>query len=402
MTTHQPTDPRPSGAKKRTTWWAAGAVILIVVAIFVAPGIIRNLKAPAISESFGIEDAVVALRLDARDTSYLVLVNEEGDTRSAKLDERGFENSGIAWSDAGLSTGGPHDEYLLHDDGLVTMPLTLSNDSLSERTRLVTDDSFLVATGSAEGSELGFIDAASGEMTTVDPGQGSFELAACDGEPVMVTESGVETVTADTTDFSAALGLFDDVVTLVCDGDSVYGFGEINDGKRALQKLYVWDRTTGERTERIIRYPGEQFAWTTATPFVHGERLYWAADWHLWSIPLPENDPSVPASLPIEAEEAASLGYEGGLDIVAGTSEGTLAHAGGTVFAVAADEKLVKPARAGESYDRLESMTIAAIDVETGERRAAIELDGIDFPERDVSVHAIAVNPAWAEAQANG
>src|SRR5690606_24048207 len=105
--------------------WAIVLLTLfgIWAVFFGIPAALRVLNAPPISESFGLEDAVVALRLQADDVAYLVLVNEAGDTRSVQLDERGFEHSGIAWSEAGLSTGGPGDEFLLREDGLARMPL---------------------------------------------------------------------------------------------------------------------------------------------------------------------------------------------------------------------------------------------------------------------------------------
>ncbi|WP_416447226.1 hypothetical protein AB3K78_08105 [Leucobacter sp. HNU] len=120
MTRPEPKDP---------TWgilrsW--GVVLLVGIAIsgiWWVPPLVQSWRTPPISDGFGIGDAVVALRLDAGGTSYLVLVDAEGRTRSAQLAERGSGESRVVWTEAGLSTGDPGHEYLLRSDGLTRLAL---------------------------------------------------------------------------------------------------------------------------------------------------------------------------------------------------------------------------------------------------------------------------------------
>lgn len=389
---------RSAAARKRGAWAGWVAIALILGAIFGGPPLVRYLKAPAISEGFGIEDAVAALRLDARDVSYLVLVNEAGETRSVRLDERGFEDSRIAWTTAGLSTGDPGHEYLLGEHGLTEIPLPGEHEGRTEQDRIATDGGFTVLMSSPREPEMAFVDAASGTLSLVDTGYSVPALASCGGEAVMVRENGVETVTPSTRDF-AGLGLFDGVTALACDADRAYGMGEITDGSPSRQLLRIWDRATGVPREIEVRYPESVGQAFPESLFVREGRLYWAADWRLWSIRLPAagDDAAVGGSRPVaEAAPAAGLsGFVGGYDPVVGISEGVLAQAGGRVYGVAADEEFVNPSK-GPSYDKLTGLAIFSADVTTGEPRIEIEIHDIDFPRRDLHVHAIAVDPEWA------
>ena len=375
------------------SWIIVALVLVGIWAVFFGiPAGVRMLNAPPISEGFGLEDAVVALRLDADGHSYLVLVNEAGETRSVELDERGFEESRIAWTQAGLSTGGPADEYLVHEDGLARMPLPDGSESSSERARFAVADGFAVYTGSAEGQQLAFVDAATGELTAVDAGYTSAALTTCGEELVLVDESGVRTVTAETTDFDG-LGVFDGVEALVCDQDRLYGLGEIVDAESTSQQtLRVWDRATGASSAVEIEYPEAVNAWMSGTPFVWEGRLYWAAQATLWSIPVAE----IAESSAVDAEPSADLGgFLDDLSPVVRTDQGVLAHSGGRVFGVATEEDFINPNR-GETYDKLLDFAIFSADAVSGERRIEIEVDGIDFPRKDLHVMAIAVDPEWA------
>lgn len=390
---------RPDRSGKREgpgllmSWIIVALVLVGIWAVFFGiPAGVRMLNAPPISEEFGLEDAVVALRLHADGHSYLVLVNEAGETRSAELDERGFEESRIVWTEAGLSTGSPADEYLLHEDGLTQMPLPDGSESSSERARFAVADGFAVYTGSAEGQQLAFVDAAAGELTAVDAGYTSTELATCGEELVLVDESGVRTVTAETTDFDG-LGVFDGVAALVCHQDRLYGLGEIVDAEStAHQTLRAWDRASGAFSTTEIEYPEAVNAWVSGTPFVWEGRLYWAAQATLWSIPLAE----ISESSAVDAEPAADLGgFLGDLSPVVRTDQGALTHSGGRVFGVATEEDFINPNR-GETYDKLLELAIFSADAISGERRIEMEIDGIDFPQKDLHITAIAVDPEWA------
>lgn len=375
-------------------WAVVIAVVVGIWAVFFGvPALVKNLKAPPIAEDFGLEDAVVALRLYADDTAYLVLVDESGSTRSVQLEERGFEDSKLVWSEAGLSTGGPGDEFIVRDDGLSRIPVPVDPDSASDRSRFATDDGFVVYTGSAQGQLLTFIDAASDRATSIDPGYTSATLADCGGEVFLVDESGPRAVTASTTDVDG-LGIFDDVESLVCDQRHLYGLGEIDsEGGSPRQALRVWDRTDGTMVEREIRYPDDVIDWRSGSPFIREGRLYWTAEYRLWSIPLTSSEET------IDAEEATDFFWiDDGLSPVVGTDDGILASAGNRVFGVAEDDEFVNPRR-GPSFDRLLGLAIFSTDISTGETRIEIDIDGIDFPKKDLHVTAIAVNPDWASAR---
>lgn len=391
------------GEKRRkrsgvSTLGAWGIVALVGVGIwavfFGIPAGIQTLKTPPISEDFGLEDAVVALRLDADDRSYLVLVNEDGDTRSVQVDERGFEDSRLVWTGHGLSTGGPRDEYVLDAQGLRSFPLDIASDSSSERARVATSEGFAVLTGSAEGAQLAFVDVEEDQLTERDAGYTSASLTSCNGDAVLVSsDHGVRPVTADTEDLSGT-SPFTGVGSVTCAGDRVYGLGEFVDAEdHATQTLQIWDRDTGERREVEIRYPRELFAWMSGTPFVWEGRLYWAGGSTLWSVPVgPELGESVTAT---ETVDLGGFLDDFDVEIISGTGEGVLAAAGGRVYGVATDETFINPRR-GSAYDRLDRMTIFGADAASGDRRIELELRGIDFPKRDIHVHAIAVNPQWA------
>ncbi|WP_433675626.1 hypothetical protein [Microbacterium gorillae] len=377
---------------------AWGIVALVGVGIwavfFGIPAGIQTLKTPPISEDFGLEDAVVALRLDADDRSYLVLVNEAGDTRSVQVDERGFEDSRLVWTENGLSTGGPRDEYILDADGLRSFPLDIASDSSSERARVATSEGFAVLTGSAEGAQLAFVDVEAGQLTERDAGYTSASLTSCNGEAVLVSgDHGVRTVTGETEDLSGT-SPFTGVGSVTCAGDRLYGWGEFVDAEdHTTQTLQIWDRATGERREVEIRYPRELFAWMSGTPFVWEGRLYWAGGSTLWSVPVgPELGESVTAT---ETVDLGGFLNDFDVEIISGTGEGVLAAAGGRVYGVATDETFINPRR-GSAYDRLDRMTIFGADATAGDRRIELELRGIDFSKRDLHVHAIAVNPQWA------
>lgn len=388
----------PVGAGVLRSWLIVVLIGIGVWAVFFGiPALVRHVNAPPISEDFGLEDAVVALRLYADDVSYLVLVNEAGQARSVQLEERGFENSGFAWSDAGLSTGGPADEYLLREDGLTRLPLPHTSESTGETGRFAIADGFAVYNGSAEGQQLAFVDAERNRLTAIDMGYRNPALATCDDELVLVDEAGVvRALTPETREFDG-LGLFSGAGTLVCDQDRVYGFDEIIDEEdSAHQTLRIWDRETGAVGEVEIRYPRSVLSWRPGTPFVWEGRLYWSAEYRLWSIPLPDPLASAPASGTAEAVTSAELsGFLGDLSPVVGTDDGVLVHEGGRVFGVAEETDFVNPSK-GPAYDRLLDLAIFSADAVTGERRVEITIDGIDFPMQDVNVEAIAVDPEWA------
>ena len=368
-------------------------------AIFGVPPLVRAIKAPPISEGFGIEDAVVALRLDARGASYLVLVNEAGQTRSVRVEERGFEHARIAWSEAGLSTGGPQHEYVLGENGLTEIALAGDPEGRTEAHRFATDDGFMVMMGSPRRPEAAFVDAASGTLSLIDTNYSTPTLAGCGGEVLMVREDHVETITEATRDFDG-LDMFDGIEALVCDADRAYGLSRISDTATSRQALRVWDRATGDVGAFEVRYPETVHGWRAGAPFVREGRLYWAADRRLWSVRPPVSggrEPRAEGALPVlEAVPVAELGdCVGDATPVVGTDEGILAPASGRVYGVAVDEEWVKRSK-GRSYDRLDGLTIFSVDATTGERRVEIEVGDIDFPQRDIRVSAIGVDPGWA------
>lgn len=375
--------------------------VLVLAAIFGAPPLVRYLKAPAISEAFGLEDAVVALRIEARGVSYLVLVDEAGTTRSARIDERGFEHSRLAWSDAGLSTGDPDNEYLLRHDDLVIMPNAQSPEAPSERTRLTNGTEFVVLTGSPSGQQIAFVDPETEETRVIDVGYVDPELASCGDSVVMVNDSGASEVTPEAGDFNG-FGMFDDVEALTCAYEGVYGLGAVAGPRKQTQALRVWSRAGGAPQEFRVRYPQSLMFSVPSSLFEFGGRLYWSADSRLWSVEAPATGvPGSAAAPELDAVEAAYL--SGFIDVedpysyeaVVGIDTGVLDPVGDRVFSVATDETRITPRKA-RPYDRLNRLAITSTDVTTGERRIELEVGGIDFPRRDLRVHAIAVDPEWA------
>ncbi|WP_416447225.1 hypothetical protein AB3K78_08100 [Leucobacter sp. HNU] len=252
--------------------------------------------------------------------------------------------------------------------------------------------------GSAEGQQLAFVDARAGRVTAVGAGSSSPALASCGGELVEAGEYGVRAVTRASRELDG-FGILDDVLGLACDAEHVYGLGEISRDANSSQTVRVWDRATGERREIRVRYPEHVLDSSVGTPFVRDGRLYWAADWRLWSIRLPSGEAAAPAPV-AEATVAADLGgFIGDYDPVVGGDDLVLARAGGRVYGVASKEEFVNPKR-GAVHDRLDGLAIFGADVRTGERRIVLEIHDIDFPRRDLSVTSIAVDPKWADRAA--
>lgn len=375
--------------------------MLVLAAIFGGPPLVRYLKAPDIAESFGLEDAVVALRIEARGVSYLVLVDEAGTTRSARIDERGFEHSRLAWSDAGLSTGDLDNEYLLRHNDLVIMPNAQSPEAPSERARLSNDTGFVVLTGSPGGQQIAFVDPETAKTRVVDVGYVDPELAICGDSVVMVNDSGVTEVTPESVDFNG-YGMFEDIEALTCGDESVYGLSAVSDPDKQRQMLRVWPRAGGAPQEFRVRYPGVLMFSVPSSLFEHGGRLYWSADSRLWTVAAPATGNAGAGVTPeLDAVEAAYL--SGFIDVkdpdsyeaVVGIDTGVLDSVGPRVFSAATDETWITPRKA-RPYDRLNRLAIMSADAVTGERRIEFEVERIDFPRRDLKVHAIAVDPEWA------
>lgn len=311
----------------------------------------------------------------------------------------------LVWSDAGLSTGSPQHEYLLREDGLVEIPLSAAKEkqeSLSERTRLATDNGFAVLDGSAHGQQLVLVDSNGGDATVLDIGFVNPEIASCGDSVVMADGSGIHEVTPETRDFDR-YGPFDDVEELVCADGRVYGLGDVSDDPQPTQLLRVWSEESGAPVEHLIRYPEWVSGWVPSSPFVQDERLFWAVEGYLWSVELPAPDRLETGRMPVlEARESGDLsGSIRGTDNstlhsgVAGLGSEVVAPSAGKVFSAATDETWVRRHKA-RSFDRLDGMLIFSVDPATGERRVEIDIDRVDFPRREFSVHAIAVNPEWA------
>ncbi|KKI21994.1 MULTISPECIES: hypothetical protein [unclassified Leucobacter] len=425
--------PAPAGRRKQLlrNWGAVALAAIVLGAIFGGPAITKYLKAPPISDDFGIEDAIAAMRLDADGTSYLVLVNPQGRTRSVQLEERGFERSRIAWSDAGLSTGGPTDEYLLGAKSLTRLPLPGDLDRSTEWGRFATRDGFAVQMSTQEGQRLAFVNAKTKQLTSVKPEYAHPELANCDGELVAVGEDGhPRTIDAGSRDISG-LGTFTGVQAMTCDGDRIIGIGEIPDRADSTQTVRIWDRASGAQRTLDVRYPEALSRSGPSMPFVNDGRLYWAADRRLWSIPVGDaalggagaggsgasggaggsgasggsgaagSGAAGGGSAPTIAEAIDSATLTDFLDDfepVVGTDQGVLDRVGDRVYGVAAQEKYIDDRR-GPGFDRLDRLAIFSVDARTGERRIVLDVDTLDFPRRNLHVHAIAVNPKWAAAR---
>ena len=298
--------PKPRRSKSRGIGGGLLVSALALGVIFGGPPLVRYLKAPEISESFGLEDAVVALRVEARGVSYLVLVDEAGTTRSARLEERGFEHSRLEWSEAGLSTGDRENEYLLRHDDLVIVPNELPQEAPFERTRLTNDTGFVVLTGSPSGQQIAFVDPETEQTRVVDVGYVDPELASCGDSVVMVSDSGITEVTPESVDLNG-YGIFDDIRALACGDENVYGLGAASAPDKQSQMLRVWPSAGGAPQEFRVFYPGELMSSVPSSLFETGGRLYWSADSRLWTVEAPSGDAGAEATPELDAVEAAYL-----------------------------------------------------------------------------------------------
>ncbi len=387
-------------------------VLAVLGSIFGVPPLIRYLKAPNISEDFGIEDAVVALRLEARDVSYLTLISETGETRSVRVDERGFEQARIAWSEHGLSTGSRDTEYLLRAHDLTALPLPASTANRTESRRVATDDGFVVWSSSpVEERIVSFIDAEHGTMENAEAVYGPPGLTVCAGAPVFVRDaeapmSGVGTdadapddrpLITELTPATAGmpgLGVFDDVEALACDSGTVFGLGHVWGAPDSRQVLRAWSEGDDAPREIEIRYP-QALTWTTPSTFWVSEgTAYWAIDSTLWSAPVAADSESVDATPVSDIRDSLGDGFWP----VVGTDSGVLDHIGDRVYGVAVDEEFVQRRR-GSSFDRLDGLAIFSADVAGDAPRIELTVSDFDIPRRDLRVSAIAVNPEWAAAR---
>ncbi|REJ06643.1 hypothetical protein DY023_05980 [Microbacterium bovistercoris] len=378
--------PSPTKRKVDPSVLLALAVIMIAALVLGVPALMNAFDRQWISEDVGTEDAVIALRLTAGEKSYLALLDADGTSRVARVDERGFQHSRLAWTQAGLSTGGPDAEYVLHDDGSTKVDLKgTTSASVTESQRLPAPGGFLVANGSARGNSLAFIDAEGGSAEEIDVSFSHAEFAACDDEVVMVEFGGqLGAVTPQTRDLHGQ-NVFDDLPTLFCDGDRVYGLGEISeDRSRPTQSLRTWDRATGARSTAELVYPRDVSAFEAYTPFEREGRLYWTADGDLWSVPLQgDHEGDLPSGTK-KAVSSADLGPFVGDFLTASEDQGAYAQAGRCVIGVGVD-------------DEAADLGVFTVDLETGEPRIALVADDIDLSSsRSMTVTALAVKPGWA------
>ncbi|MGH3087612.1 MAG: hypothetical protein ACRDSJ_09885 [Rubrobacteraceae bacterium] len=123
-------------------------------------------------KDFAIDDAVLAMRVEegGEDSSYLVLVSPDGQTRAVELE--GVEGAGISWTEHGITTSDPTHDYVIDEAGLTDIKRTSGDKSLEtmhEWYRVQVGQGTLAGFSPADASEDSFvtyIDGDSGKATT--------------------------------------------------------------------------------------------------------------------------------------------------------------------------------------------------------------------------------------------
>ncbi|EGD44832.1 hypothetical protein NBCG_00926 [Nocardioidaceae bacterium Broad-1] len=375
-------------------------------------------------KDFAIEDAVLAMRVHegGEDSSYLVLVSPEGKTRAIELD--GVEGAGISWTEHGITTSDPKHDYVIDESGLTDHKRTSGGESLEtsqEWYRVQVGEGTLVGFSPADSSKDSFvtyIDDDTGEATTrVSPYGGTSTAAVC-GERVFSSGRGTDTkafeddsesvpenqldraaLTSayphDGTDILSSLepSTFPGTTSPCVDGIVYEGWE--NDADQHLVR--VWNTVKGTPAARVavdheIVYPADDDSSRIGGPdrvTVSDGQLFWVVDNTMWSAPVPTTE-----AAPIRARKVVYLPGSVGLDAE------VLAYSANAAYTVTNETDLHKRftrRRSDRVWTELTELSLVRTDLATGKPSLALEvdMDDVDFPTKDASVTALAINPDW-------
>lgn len=180
--------------------------------------------------------------------------------------------------------------------------------------------------------------------------------------------------------------------TSPCVDGIVYEGWENDDGQHFVR---VWDTTKGTPAAQVavdheIVYPEGD------APLIGGPdrvkvldgRLFWVVDNAMWSAPLPTG------AEPIRAREVGYLEGSVGLDAE------VLAYSSNDVYTVTNESDLherFSRRRSDRVWTELTELSLVRTDLASGKPSPALKVDvkDVDFPTKDASVTALAINPEW-------
>lgn len=372
---------------------------------------------------FAIEDAVLAIRVEegGKDSSYLVLVSPEGKTRAIELE--GVEGAGISWTEDGITTSDPTHDYVIDESGLTDNKRTSDDKTLEtmhEWYRVQVGAGTLVGFSPADSSKdpfVTYIDAESGKATTRVSPYGQTSTAAVCGERVFAPGRGTGTkafeddsqsipedqwdraaLTSayphDGTDILSTLEPTGPGATSPCADGIVYEGWENDDGQHFVR---TWSTAKGTPAPQVavdheIVYPADdssQIGGPSALTVADGQ-LVWVVENTMWNAPLPTT-----AAGPIKAHEVV-----GNLEGYVGLDAEVLAYSSNAAYTVTNETDLHKrftKRRNDRVWTELTELNLVRTDLATGKPSMALKVDvkDVDFPTKDASVTALAINPEW-------
>lgn len=373
-------------------------------------------------KDFATEDAVLAMRIQegGGDSSYLVLVSPKGKTRTVELDR--VEGAAISWTEDGITTSDRSHDYVIDESGLTANERTSGGNELEtqrEWYRVQVGAGTLVGFSPADSSKDPFvthIDGDSGKATTRVSPYGGTSIAAVCGERVFSSGRGTDTkafeddsesipenqldraaLTSahphDGTDILSTLEPTGPGATSPCVDGIVYEGWENDNGQHFVR---TWNTAKGTpaaqaAVDHEIVYPEDDDSSRIGGPSrvtVSDGSLFWVVDNAMWSAPLPTG------AAPIRAREVGYLEGSVGLDAE------VLAYASSDVYAVTNESDLherFSRRRSDRVWTELTELSLVRTDLATGKASLALEVDveDVDFPTKDASVTALAVNPEW-------
>jgi hypothetical protein len=373
-------------------------------------------------KDFAIEDAVVAFRVTegGKDSSYLVLVSPEGKSRAIELEE--VEGAGISWTEHGITTSDTAHDYVIDKSGLTDNKRTSDDKSLEtmhEWYRVQVGQGTLVGFSPADSSEdpfVTYIDGDSGKATTrVSPYGQTTTAAVCDervfapgrGTGTKAFEEDSESIPEDQWDLAALTSAYPhdgtDILSTLeptspgttspCADGIVYEGWENDDDQHFFR---TWTTAKGTSPDKAavdheIVYPKDassQIGAPSAVTIADGQ-LVWVVENTMWSAPLPTS-----AKAPVQAREIGWVEGYIGLDAEVLTYSSNAAY---TMTNETDLHKRFSKRRSDRVWTELTELSLVRTDLATGKPSIALEIDvkDVDFPTKDASVTALAINPEW-------
>ncbi|MFE6508858.1 hypothetical protein ACFVDI_17310 [Nocardioides sp. NPDC057767] len=379
-------------------------------------------------EDFATGDAVLALRVHegGEDSSHLVLVSANGETRSVELDR--VEGAQISWTENGITTSDRSHDYVIDETGLTANERTSGGNEVEtqhEWYRVPVGAGTLVGFSPEDGSKdpfVTYIDGESGKATTRMSPYGATSTAAVCGERVFSSGRGTDTkafeddsesIPESQRDRAALTSAYPhdgaDILSTLepsgfpgttspCVDGLVYEGWENDDDQHFVR---IWNTAKGTPAEQVavdheIVYPADDDSSRIGGPdrvTVSDSQLYWVVDNTMWSAPVPTTE-----AAPIRARKVVYLEGSVGLDAEA------LAYSSSGVYTVINDSELRERftrRRSDRVWTELTELSLVRTDLATGKAALALEVDveDVDFPTKDASVTALAVNPTWLAKQ---